>query len=268
MKNFKKLAAVLMAVMFTAVLFAGCSSKQTQTTTSTLDTIKKAGTIKFGLDDSYPPFESRDSSNNLVGFDIDLGNAIAAKLGVKAEYTSTDFNGIILALNSNKFDAILSALSITDDRKKEIAFAGPYLMSGQVIIVKAGNAAVKSAADLKGKTVAAQLGSTGEEAAKKIQGTKEVKTYDKVPEELQDLLIGRVDAVIVDKPVGGYYIESKKDQYKVLDPQLTQEPIGIGVRQKDTDVQKEIQTIIEGFEKDGTLSKLSIKWFGYDAYKK
>ncbi len=269
MKNLKKLAAVLMAIAFTAVIFAGCSSnKPAETTTTALDTIKKAGTIKFGLDDSYPPFESRNSSNELVGFDIDLGNAIAAKLGVKAEYVTTDFNGIILALNSNKFDAILSALSVTDERKKEIAFAGPYLNSGQVIVIKATDTTIKSAADLKGKIVAAQLGSTGEEAAKKIEGTKEVKTYDKVPEELQDLLIGRVDAVVVDKPVGGYYIESKKEQYKILDPQLTVEPIGIGVRQKDTDVQKEIQTIVDGFQKDGTLSKLSIKWFGYDAYTK
>lgn len=267
MKNLKKFSALLVAVMFTAVIFAGCSSKPAESA-SALDTIKKAGTIKFGLDDSYPPFESRDSSNNLIGFDIDLGNKIAEKLGVKAEFVTTEFNGITLALNSNKFDAILSALSITDDRKKEINFAGPYLNSGQVIVIKADNTTIKNSADLKGKIVAAQLGSTGEEAAKKIEGTKEVKTYNKVPEELQDLLIGRVDAVIVDKPVGGYYIESKKTEYKILDPQLTEEPIGIGLRQKDTDLQKEVQSIIEGYEKDGTLTKLSIKWFGYDAYKK
>lgn len=267
MKSLKKFSALLITVMFAATLFAGCSSKQPETTT-TLDTIKKAGTIKFGLDDSYPPFESRNSNNELVGFDIDLGNAIAAKIGVKAEFVTTDFNGIILALNSNKFDAILSALSVTDERKKEIAFAGPYINSGQVIVIKGDNTTIKSSADLKGKIVAAQLGSTGEAAAKKIEGAKEVKTYDKVPEELQDLLIGRVDAVIVDKPVGGYYTASKKDQYKILDPQLTEEPIGIGVRQKDADVQKQIQSTIEDLQKDGTLSKLSIKWFGYDAYTK
>jgi len=197
-----------------------------------------------------------------------LGNKIAEKLGVKAEYVTTDFNGITLALTTNKFDAILSALSVTDERKKQISFAGPYLMSGQVIIVKADNTTIKSSADLKGKTVAAQLGSTGEDAAKKIEGTKEVKTYDKVPEELQDLSIGRVDAVIVDKPVGGYYIKSNKNLYKVLEPQLTEEPIGIGIKKENTDLQKGIQTIIDGYQKDGTLSKLSINWFGYDAYAK
>jgi len=267
MKNFKKITTLILTVMFTGALFAGCSSTQnTATTPNSLDTVKKAGTIRFGLDDSYPPFESRNDKNELVGFDIDLGNKIAEKIGVKAEYITTDFNGIILALKSPKFDAILSALSITDARKKEISFAGPYLMSGQVIIVKAGNTTIKTSADLKGKIVAAQLGSTGEEAAKKIAGTKEIKSYDKVPEELQDLLIGRVDAVVVDKPVGGYYIASKQDQYKVLSPQLTEEPIGIGIKTENTDLQKEIQSIVDGYQKDGTLSKLSIKWFGYDAY--
>jgi len=270
MKNFKKSMTLLLATLFTVALFAGCSSGKTTTqttTTNSLENIKKAGTIKFGLEDSFPPMEYRNDKNELVGFDIDLGNKIAEKLGVKAEFVSTDFNGILLALKSNKFDAILSGLSMTDERKKEIAFAGPYLMGGQIIVVKAGNTTIKSSADLKGKVVAVELGATSEAAANKIAGIKEIKKYDKVTEELQDLLIGRVEAVIVDGQVGGYYLASKKDQYTVLSEQLTKEPMGIGIKMEDKELQAEIQKNIEEFQKDGTLSKLSIKWFGFDAYK-
>ena len=162
---------------------------------------------------------------------------------------------------------IISALSVTDERKKEIAFAGPYLESGQAVIVKTGSS-IKTIADLKGKIIGAQLGSTGETAADKVPGVGQVKTYDKVPEELQDLLIGRIDAVVVDKPVGGYYIASDKNDYRILDQMLTDEPMGIGLRLTDTELTSQVQQIYEGLVSDGTMSKLSEKWFGYNAYAK
>lgn len=269
MKKAKKIAMILLTVVLSAGMFAGCAQKETAKDTS-LDDVKKAGVIKIGLSDDFPPFEYRDSNNNLVGFDIDMANAIAEKLGVKTEFITTEFSGITLALNSDKFDMIISGLSVTPEREKEIAFAGPYLQSGQAVIVRA-DSDIKTVADLKGKIVAAQLGSTGEAAARKIEGTKEVRTYDKVTEELQDLLIGgRIDAVVTDKPVAGYYIEksSSKDQYRILDEMLTKEPMGIGLEKEDAALTAEVQKIYDGLVADGTMSKLSNKWFGYDAYAK
>jgi polar amino acid transport system substrate-binding protein len=268
MKKMKKIAAVVMTAVMAAAIFAGCSSNQA--TTNSLDAIKKAGVIKIGLSDDFPPFEYRDDKNNLIGFDIDLANKIAEKLGVKAEFVPTEFSGIILALNSDKFDLIMSGLSQTAEREKEISFVGPYLQSGQAIIVRA-DSGITSVADLKGKVVGAQLGSTGEEAAKKIEGTAEVRTYDKVTEELQDLLIGgRIDAVVTDKPVAGYYIakSAAASQYKILDNMLTEEPMGIGVKKTETELTTEVQKIFDGLVADGTMSQLSMKWFGYDAYAK
>lgn len=267
MKKMKKIAAVLMTAVMAAALFAGCSSGPK---TTTVDDIKKAGKLTVGLADDFPPFEYRDDKNNLIGFDIDLANAIAAKLGVKAEFVPTEFSGIILALNSDKFDMIISGLSWTSEREKEVSFVGPYLQSGQAIIVKA-DSGITSKEDLKGKVVGAQLGSTGEEAAKKIEGTAEVKTYDKVTEELQDLLIGgRIDAVVTDKPVAGYYIakSAQADQYKILEGMLTEEPMGIALEKDETELKTEVQKIYDGLVADGTMSQLSIKWFGYDAYAK
>ena len=267
MKKTKKIAALVMTVAVAAGLFAGCSSAPKATT---VDDIKKAGVLKVGLSDDFPPFEYRDDQNNLIGFDIDLSNKIAAKLGVKAEFVPTEFSGIILALNSDKFDMIVSGLSVTDERKQQVNFVGPYLMSGQAVIVRA-DSGIKTVADLQGKVVGAQLGSTGETAARKIAGTKEVKTYDKVTEELQDLLIGgRIDAVVTDKPVAGYYIakSATADQYKILDGLLTEEPMGMALEMDETQMTTDIQKIYDGLVADGTMSELSMKWFGYDAYAK
>jgi polar amino acid transport system substrate-binding protein len=267
MKKTKKIAALVMTVAVAAGVFAGCSSAPKATT---VNDIKKAGVLKVGLSDDFPPFEYRDDQNNLIGFDIDLSNKIAEKLGVKAEFVPTEFSGIILALNSDKFDMIVSGLSVTEDRKKEVNFVGPYLMSGQAVIV-AADSAITTAADLKGKVVGAQLGSTGEEAARKIEGTAEVRTYDKVTEELQDLIIGgRIDAVVTDKPVGGYYIAKSEsvNKYKILSGLLTEEPMGIAVEKDETELTTELQKIYDGLVADGTMTQLSMKWFGYDAYAK
>lgn len=274
MKKLKKVLALMFIVIFSTALFAGCGSSsnsgQSQSKgENSLEKVKKAGVIKIGLEDSFPPMEFRDSKNELKGFDIDMANAIGKKLGVKTQFVPTDFNGIILALKTGKFDAIISGLSITDERKKEIAFSDPYLMDSQIIIVKNGNTAIKSSADLKGKTIGVGLGTTSENVAAKMQGLKEVKKYDKTTEELQDLLIGRIDAVIVDEPVGRYYLSDKDKQgkYTVLSEKLTKEPMGIGFKKDDKDLQSAVQKAVNDLKKEGELSKLSIKWFGTDIYK-
>ncbi len=270
----KKKSAVLIIIAVLVSLLAGCGSNNGKTKSedtkkdSSFQKIKDGGTLKIGLDDSYPPMEFRDEKNNLVGFDIDLGNEIGKKLGVKVEYMPTDWNGIILALKSGKFDVILSSLSMTEERKKEIDFAGPYLEGGQIIAVKKSNNDIKSSADLKGKTVGCQLGSTGEQAANKVEGIKELKKYDKGTEAFHDLSIGRVEAVIMDGQVGGYYNKKDGDAFKILGEKLTKEPEGIGIKKEDKELKDKLQKVLDELKQDGTLSKLSIKWFGYDVYKK
>ncbi len=261
----KKIASLLLLSILVLIVTAGCSKKETNL--STLESIKKAGVITFGTDDSFPPMEYRDEQNNLLGFDVDLADAIAGKLGVKAKFTTTDFSGIIEALKAGKFDAILATLSITDERKGKILFSDPYVMEGQIVAVKAGNNAITKAADLTGKTVAAQLGSTSEQAAKKLEGLKEYKAYDKATEAFNDLKIGRIDAVVVDELVGRYYISKVPDDYKVLDEKLSDEPVGIGFRKEDTELKDAVQKAFNDLKADGTLSKISIKWFGTDVYK-
>ena len=262
----KKTMAIILMIILVGALFTGC--KKSDTAVNSLEQIKKDGVIKMGLDDSFPPMEFRDEKNNLVGFDIDLGNEIAKKLGVKAEFVTNDFSGIILAMQAGKFNIALTTLSITDERKKTIDFSKPYIMEGQIVVVKNDNTQIKEPSDLEGKTAACQLGSTSEQAVQSVKGLKELKKYDKIPQAFQDLSIGRIDAVVVDEIVGLYYMTQKPNEYKVLEKKLSDEPVGIGFKKEDKDLQAEIQKALDELKEDGTLSKLSVKWFGTDLYSK
>ncbi|BAH05933.1 ABC transporter substrate-binding protein [Clostridium kluyveri] len=269
MRNFKKAIVSLVMIIFTVALFTGCGNNSGNETQNSLEKVKKAGVLKIGLEDSFPPMEFRDSKNVLQGFDVDMANAIGEKLGVKTEFVGTEFNGIVLALKSGKFDVIISGLSIDEDRKKEIDFSEPYIENSQIIITKVENDTIKTSKDLEGKIVGVGLGTTSEKVAKELTGLKEVKKYDKTTEELQDLLIGRIDAVIVDEPVGKYYIsaDDKKGKYTVLNEKLTSEPMGIGFRKGDKELEEAVQRAVNELKEDGTMSKISAKWFGEDIYK-
>ncbi|MCY6484343.1 ABC transporter substrate-binding protein [Clostridium aestuarii] len=270
----KKILTILLSIMIGGSLFIGCGSnkdsskEQNKQNVNSLEKVKEARKIKIGLDDSYPPMEFRDKSNNLVGFDIDFGNEIGKKLGVEVEFVPTEWKGILLAVQSGKFDAIISGLSITEERKKTILFSEPYVMGGQVIAVKKGNDSINKLDDLKGKILACQMGSTGHEAAKKMEGLKEVKPYDKITEAFTELSIGRIDGVIMDAQVGGYYLAKNPGKFEVLEEKVSEEPMGVGFKKEDTELKEAIQKAIDELKKDGTLSKLSVKWFGFDAYDK
>jgi polar amino acid transport system substrate-binding protein len=262
----KKFMSIILTVTMAGALLVGCGQKQEKL--NSLEAVQKSGKLTIGLDDSYPPMEFRDSKNDLVGFDVDLGNEIGKKLGVKTEYTTTDFNGILLALTSSKFNIILSGMSITDKRKESIDFSDTYVMGGQVVTIRAGDASIKKLEDLKGKVVACQLGSTGDSAATAMKGLKEVKRYDKMTEAFQELSAERVDAVIMDAQVGGYYVAKKPGEYEVLKDVISKEPMGIGFKKEDKELKAAIQKVLDELKADGTLSKLSQKWFGFDAYTK
>lgn len=267
-KAMKKISTILLSILVIFMFFTGCGKANDNAKgKNSLQRVKDSGKLTIGLDDSYPPMEFRDSENKLVGFDIDLGEELAKKLGVKLDITVTDFNGILLALKSGKFDVILSAMSMTEERKKEIDFIGPYVEGGQIIVTKKDNNSINTKKDLKDRIIGVQIGSTGEQAATKIDGIKETKKYDKVTEAFHDLSIGRIDAMVVDGQVGGYYIKKAGDEYKILKDNLTKEPMGMGLKKEDRELKESLTKALEELKKDGTLSKLSVKWFGYDIYK-
>jgi ABC-type amino acid transport/signal transduction systems, periplasmic component/domain len=264
-------------LIFSISVFAGCgqsaseskstSSSNTNSKENSLDRVKKAGKIVIGIDDTYPPMEFRDKDNKLVGYDIDMANEIAKKLGVKVEFVPTAWDGIFMALQSKKFDVIHSTVSITDERKKTMMFTQPYIFGGNAIFVKADNTTVNSQDDFKGKVIGCQIGTTAQDVLSKMSGMKEVKKYNGMTEAFLDLKNGRIEAVVSDPQVGDYYIASQKDKFKKIKSLLNEEPIGVAFRKDDTDLRDGYQKAMDDLKKDGTLSKLSQKWFGHDIYK-
>lgn len=220
----------------------------------------------IGIDDAFPPMEFRNEKNELVGFDIEASRELGKRLGIKVEHIPTVWDTVILSLKSKKFDIVWPSMSITAERRKEIEFTKPYIMEKQVVVVKAGNKKIKALKDLGlSTTMGVQLGSTSEEALAKLNKKfKEIKRYDKNTDAFMDLKIGRIDALAVDELVGRYYLSQKPGEYGVLTEELLSEPIGVGIRKEDVSLRDKIQETLDGMFKDGTMKKISIKWFGDD----
>lgn len=233
----------------------------------TWEQIQKAGKIRFGLDDAFPPMGYRNDKNELVGFEIEIGAELGKLLGVQVEWVPTAWDGVILSLQSKKFDAIFSAMTITPDREKQVNFTKPYLNGAQIIAVRADETGIKGAADLKGKVIGTQAGSSSFEAAKKVEGVKEIKTYGAFTEAFADLAIGRIDAVIVDQFVGRHYMTTQPGKFLVVGEPISKEAVGIAVRKEDTVLLDKLNQAMDELKANGTFGKISEKWFGVDLSK-
>jgi polar amino acid transport system substrate-binding protein len=275
----KKVIQILI-IMAVAVMATACGTQpklpaaakqneESQKTTggNTLDSIKKQGVIKIAVDDTFPPMEYRNDKNELVGFDIDLANAISKELGVKVEFVPTAWDGILPGLDAKQFDIIMSSMNITDERKQKVNFV-EYLKLGQVVAVKSGNPLnMRSKDDLTGKVVGVQMGTTSENAAKEIKGIKELKTYNGYTDVFNDLGLGRLQGVIVAEAVGRYYKTTKPDAFDVIGDTFQSLPVGIAVRKDDDKLEAALQKAVQTVKENGTYAKVSKKWFGTDKSK-
>lgn len=226
----------------------------------------KEEVLKIGVDDVYPPMEFKDDKGTTVGFDIDLGQEIGKKMNRKVELVSTAWDGIFLSLDTKKFDCIISSVSINEERQQKYSFTKPYIANSQVIVVSPKNTTINTEKDLAGKKVGVQTGTTADESCEKFLETIkfEVKKYDQVIQPFADLKTGRLDAVVVDEVVAKYYVTQDKENFKVTGGRLTNEPIGICFRKDDTQLRDQVQKAIDDLKADGTMKKISEKWFGED----
>ncbi|MCX7710246.1 MAG: basic amino acid ABC transporter substrate-binding protein [Clostridia bacterium] len=227
---------------------------------------KGGDVFRVGVDDVYPPMEFKDDKGATVGFDVDLANEIGKKLGKKVEFQSTQWDGIFTALKAEKFDCIISSVSVNEERLKEFEFTKPYIANAQVIIVGAKNTDIKSEKDLKDKKVGVQVGTTADESAEKfLKETKfDLKKYEQIIQPFSDMKVGRLDAIIVDEVVARYYAKTDNASFKVTGGRLTNEPIGICFKKGNTELRDKVQKAVDDLKADGTMKKLSEKWFGED----
>lgn len=219
--------------------------------------------LKVGSDTAYAPFEFQDeNSKAYIGFDMDLVNAIAQKIGYKVEVQSMNFDGLIPALESGNIDLAISAMSITPERSQKILFSSPYYKSGLSVVVRKDETGIKGFDDLKGKKIAVQIGTTGAEEAKKVPNAT-VREFNTAPEAFMELKAKGVDAVVNDMPVNEYYINQAggKDA-KTVGSILHAEDYGIATAKKNTDLMNKVNQALAELKQSGEYEKIYVKWFG------
>jgi len=230
------------------------------------DSSSSSNTLKIGLDDTYPPMEYRNENNELVGFDVAFAKALGEELGVEVEFVSTAWDGIFSGLESEKYDAIISAVSITADRIENYEFSNPYLSNGQVIVVSAGDDSISVPSDLEGKNVGVQLETTADIASKKQKEETpfELTQYDDIIQTFSDLKTGRLDAIVVDYAVAIDYVSKSPEDYEITSAQLTNEPIAVCMKKGNTELKDKIDEALATLQENGTMKAISEEWLGGD----
>lgn len=298
MRRRKKMAAMLLATAMIAALAAGCGSEESVKTTEVTtaetsgesvetdiggtgttdgtDQIDEApaynlltdGVITIGTDDTMPPMEYRDESNSLVGFDIDMGNEIAARLGLEIQWVPTDWDGLLLGLSGKKYDAVISLINITDERKETMDFSDPYYVLEELIITGKDNTEINAVSDLSGKKVGCQTGSSNYVSLTEMDDidTSDIYQYNAVTDELQDITTGRLDCAVMESPTA-YYYSQLNDALRVVNGESIEgHDVGIVFDKGNDQLVSAVNEVLEDMKEDGTLSEISLKWFGVDVY--
>jgi ABC-type amino acid transport substrate-binding protein len=241
-----------------SLVVAGCGDSDDDTTASGGGGGGGGEALTVGSDIPYPPFE-QGKPGEYTGFDIELMEAIGEKIGRKAEFQDSSFETIFRDVAQGKFDAVISAATITEEREKAVDFSNPYYLSEQAVLVEEGSD-VKSIADLEGKTVAAQQGTTGLELAKEELGGSEIRPFPEGPDAVNALKAGTVEGVIIDAPVAQNAVE-KSGGIEIAEKIPTEEEYGIAVAQGETELLDEINKGLEEVMDDGTYETIYKKWF-------
>ena len=226
----------------------------------TLAKVKATGVLVMGNGGAYPPFEFIEDGR-LVGFDIDLGNELARRLGVRPQWEKIDFTGLIAALTSKRVDILLTAMTKTPERAQRIAFSNSYYNSGIAAAYRPG-LKIESMSDLAGKVVAVQMGTAGERFVREKFATtaKEIKTFNEFPLAFADVESGRADVVVNTLPVLKYNA-SRRGGKLAVSPAFDARDVGINTRLEDTALMEAINATLADLQKEGFIDKLDQKWF-------
>ena len=260
----KKIVAVLlMALVVFSAAFAG--GKKEAGVDNSLEAVKSKGVFVLGLDDSFPPYGFRDENQNIVGYDIDLAAAVCERLGVKLECQPIDWNAKEQELNTGKIDCIWNGFTMNAERLAKMAFTTAYVDNSQVVAVRK-DSGYKTLADLKGKKIGLQAGSSAadalEEAGDFKASLKEVVEFKDNLTALMDLEIKGIDGVILDIGVAQSAISKDGKAFVILEEPVASEQYGVGFRKNDIKLRDAVQAALEEMVKDGTMKEIDIKWFG------
>ena len=233
--------------------------------------------IRIGIEAGYPPFSMKTPDGKLTGFDVDIGDALCEQMKVKCTWVEQEFDGLIPALKVRKIDAILSSMSITDDRKKSVDFTDRYYSTQARLVMKEGTTVSDSLAELKGKKIGVQRGTIHDTFAKKVLEPKgaEIKSYSSQNEIYLDVKAGRLDGTVADATLlqDGFLKTDSGKGYAFVGPAFTDpayfgDGIGIAVRKGDTANLERLNAAITAIRANGEYKKIQDKYFDFDVYGK
>ena len=240
-------------VLFTIVaiialsLLASCSQKSEALTVAT--------------DAAFPPFEIVDEeTKEIIGFDIDLMNAIAEKAGLDIVYKNVAWDPLLAGMADCQYDMAISAMTITADRAEQFSFSDPYINAGQIVAVKLDNETINGPEDLVGKTVGAQIGTTGSLEIEAIADTT-LKVYDTYELAFLDLVNGQVDAVVADYPLAVSFVNKYSDSLKVVGEVFTDENFGVAFCKDNNELIAQVNAALAELIDEGFIDELVIKWY-------
>lgn len=230
--------------------------------------------VRIGVEGAYPPFSSVTTSGQLVGFDIDITKALCKEMQVKCSMVQQDWDGIIPALLARKYDAIIASMSITEKRKKKVAFSDKYYNTPAKFARKKGSGIEISKEGLKGKTVGVQRATTHDNfISAEFGDSVTIKRYATQDEAYLDAVAGRLDLLLADSVAmaDGFIGTDKGMEWELAGPGYTDPKyfgvgVGIAIRKQDTDLVKMFNKAIAGIRADGTYKKINAKYFAFDVY--
>jgi polar amino acid transport system substrate-binding protein len=241
----KSIWLIITGLLLIGLMAASCSSTPTK--------------IRVATDATWPPFESiNEQTKQVEGFDIDIMNRIAEIEKLDIEYVNVGFDPLLAGMAQGTYDAAISSITITEDRKKEMLFSDPYFAAGQIVTVRKDNTTIAGKDTLTGN-IGAQIGTTGSMEVEKIKSAT-LKTYDDIGLAFQDLMNGQINAVVCDNPVALEYVGKNPDKLKTAGDIFTDENYGIAVAKGKTDLLSKINAGIKAVKSEGLIQQLSKKW--------
>ena len=269
MNTMKKMMALLLGMLMLSLVVAGCGQSQAPAkpeakpaAASRIDDIKKKGKLILATG-NYRPFEYHDEkTNKVIGYDIDVAEAIAKKIGVPLEIQEMQFTGLIPSLQNGQADFVIAAMYITPQRKEVVDFAEPYMDTGMVVVVRKDDSAIKGPNDLNGKVVGVKTGATSEKVAQDMneKGAKiTIKSYKETVDYLLDLQNGRLDAAINDL-LNQLEYNKANPTVKIVGEPFTKAQLGIAVKKGDKEMLDLINTVLKELKTSGEADKLYKKW--------
>jgi len=262
----KIIVAVLSLVLSASMLLTGCGDSGSKADNS-WDKVKEKGEFVLGLDESFPPMGFKDDKGEIVGFDIDTAREVCSRLGVELKIQPISWDAKEQELNTGNIDCIWNGFTITDERKENVLFTKPYMNNRQVLVVKE-DSPYNDIKDLEGKKLGLQSESSAVDALDANEDfkakLKEVILFDENMMAIMDLEKGGVDALLIDEIVIRYYMQTKGNNFKIFDKELSHEEYGVGFRKGDKKLMKKVEETLEAMSKDGKLTEISTKWFDRD----